>query len=250
MITNENYFSTTSNKSYLSASQVKSFMDCEAKALAELSGEYEREKTVALLVGSYVDTHFEGTLDIFRTKNPDIFTQKGDLKSNFKQAEYIIERVERDEMFMKYMAGEKQVIQTGEIDGIPFKTKIDSYHKGKAIVDLKVVKDFQKIWKDGLKLSFIEYWKYDIQGAIYQAVEGNKLPFFIAAVTKEKEPDLALISIPQERLDYCLEVVKQMSKRIVELKTGQAEPIRCEVCDYCKRTKVINEIISYEDIGL
>jgi hypothetical protein len=250
LINDKNYFSKENNLKYMSASMLKSFMDCEAKALAEIKGEYEREKTVALLVGSYVDAYFEGSLETFQNENSEIFTQKGELKSNFKQAEYIIERVERDPMFMKYMAGDKQVIKTGEIDGIPFKSKIDSYHKGKAIVDLKVVKDFQKIWKDGLKLSFVEYWKYDIQGAIYQAVEGNNLPFFIAAVTKEKEPDLALINIPQERLDYCLDIVKQESKRYQELKQGIGEPSRCEQCDYCKRTKVLTEIISYEDIGI
>ena len=71
---------------------------------------------------------------------------------------------------MKYMAGEKQVIMTGKIADVPYKIKIDSYHPDKAIVDLKVVKDFEKLWNDAekQKQSFIRYWGYDIQGAIYQ----------------------------------------------------------------------------------
>jgi hypothetical protein len=242
------YFSKENSIRYMSYSQFKTFQDCEARALAEISGEFTREKTIPMLVGIYVDSYFEGTLEQFKADNPDVFTAKGELKSNFKQADYIIERVKRDEMFVKYMSGQKQIIQTGEIDGIPFKTKIDSYHPGKAIVDLKVVRDFEKTWKDGLKLSFVEYWKYDIQGAIYQAVEGNRLPFFIAAVTKEKEPNLALINIPQSRLDQCLEIVKQESKRYCQLKQGNGIPNRCEQCDYCKRTKVLDGIVSYEDI--
>lgn len=249
MITNENYFSQENNKKYMSVSQFKSFMKCEVAALAELNGEYEREKTTSLLVGSYVDAHFEKTLDIFKAQNPQIFTKNGTLKSEYRQAEYIINRVERDPLFTKYMSGEKQVIKTGEIEGVPFKIKIDSYHPNKAIVDLKVMKDFAPVYKEAEgRLNFIEAWGYDIQGAVYQAIEGNKLPFFIAGVTKEKEPDLALINIPQEVLDTALYVVKSNVKRFQDLKNGIGEPIRCEKCDYCKRTKVLTKIISMEDL--
>ena len=234
----------------MSASQFKSFCKCEAGAIASLRGENEQEKTVALLVGSFVDAHFSKELDLFKAKNADIFTQKGTLKSEYKHAEYIIERIERDPMMLKYLTGEQQVIKTGEIEGVPFKCKIDTYHPGKAIVDLKVMRDFESQWKDGLKLNFIEYWGYDLQMAIYQKVEGNNLPVFIVAATKEKEPDIAIVSIPQERLDFCLEVVKERVKRFDELKQGLGEPIRCERCDYCRRTKVISNIISYEELSL
>ena len=63
MLTSENYYSPESNQGYMSASQFKSFLDCEARTLAELHGEYHRPSTEALLVGSYVDAYFEGTLD-------------------------------------------------------------------------------------------------------------------------------------------------------------------------------------------
>ena len=36
--------------------------------------------------------------------------------------------------------------------------------------------------------------------------------------------------------------------RVKELKEGQAEPIRCEKCDYCKSTKVITEPIYWMDL--
>ena len=90
---------------------------------------------------------------------------------------------------------------TGEIDGVPVKIKMDSYHPDRAIVDLKIMRDFQPVWVDGKgKLPFAEAWGYDIQGAIYRAVEGNSLPFILAAATKEKVPDIALISIPTDVL--------------------------------------------------
>ena len=58
-LTNENYFSPENNLTYMSASQFKSFRHCESAALAELRGEYKREVTDALLIGSYVDAHSE-----------------------------------------------------------------------------------------------------------------------------------------------------------------------------------------------
>jgi hypothetical protein len=164
-------------------------------AMAELNGEWKREDSVALLVGSYVDAWFEGTLDVFEGSHPEIFKKDGTLKAEYIKADEIIARVSRDELFMKYMSGRKQAVKTGYIEGVPFKIKIDSYHKGKAIVDLKVIKDFEPIWNEekGIRQSFIEYWGYDFQAAIYQAIEGENLPFYICAVTKENHPDLEII---------------------------------------------------------
>ena len=249
MITNENYFSKENELKYMGSTQFKNFMDCEARALATIKGEFETKQTVAMLIGSYIDAHFEGTLDIFKAQHPEIFTQKGTLKADFKHAEYIIERISRDEMFMRYMSGEKQVIKTGEIEGVPVKIKIDSYHEKKVIVDLKIMKDFSPIWKEGQgKLNFIEAWGYDVQGAMYQKIEGNNLPFYIAGATKEDEPDLGIFSISEEVLTLALESVKTHIRRFDDIKKGLIEPVRCEKCDYCKRTKVLKDIISLEDL--
>ena len=249
MITNENYFSRENEKKYMGSSQFKAFMNCEAAALAEINGEYEKKKTAALLVGSYVDAHFEKTLDVFKAQNPELFKRDGSLKSDYVKAEEVISRIERDEMFMRYMSGEKQVIKTGRIAGIPFKIKIDSYHAGAAIVDMKIMKDCECMYKPGEgRLTFIEYWGYDIQGAIYQAVEGNSLPFFIAGATKEEEPDIGIFQIPQGYLDAALDIVKEYAPRFQAIKDGRIEPVRCEKCSYCKRTKKLNKIITLEDL--
>ena len=50
-LTAANYYSTEANQAYFSASQIKSFCSCEARALAEINGEYVRPETTALLVG-------------------------------------------------------------------------------------------------------------------------------------------------------------------------------------------------------
>jgi hypothetical protein len=248
-LNNSNYFSPENNMKYMGGSQFKTFLDCESMGLAEAQGKFEREKTTSMLVGSYVDAYFEGSLDDFKLENQEVFKKDGGLKADFKKAEEIIARVQKDEFFMQFLNGEKQVIKTGEIEGVPFKIKIDAYHPNKAIVDLKVMKSFEREWKDGLKISFVEKWMYDISMSIYQVIEGNKLPIFLAAVTKEKEPDLAIINIPQERLDVCLDIVKKHVKRFDDIKKGLVEPKRCEKCDWCRSTKKLTQIISYEDIG-
>lgn len=254
ILTAENYFSSEARQEYMSSTQFKAFRECEESALAQLTGKYEQPVSTALIVGSYVDAHFEGTLDVFRAKHPEIFKRDGSLKSDYVKAEYMIERIERDELFSKYMSGDKQVIMTGEIDGIPFSIKIDSYHKDKAIVDLKTIKDFKPVYDEDIhrRVPFAEYWGYDIQGAIYQEIvrqnTGKTLPFFIAAVTKETEPNIAVMSIPQERLEERLTLVKALTRRYHSIKQGKEAPARCEKCDWCKKTKVLTEIIDYRDL--
>lgn len=256
-LTDDNYFSHEASMDFMSCSQWKSFHQCEEKALAEIAGDYTRPSSTALLVGSYVDSHFEGTLDIFKAKHPEIFKRDGNLKAEYTKADEIIQRVERSDKFMRYMSGEKQVIMTGEIAGVPFKIKIDSYHPDKSIVDLKCMKDFEPIWnaEKHCKEPFVEAWGYDIQGAIYQEIvrqnTGKQLPFIIAGATKQTPVNHDLMYVPQERLDECLSLVKALAPRYQALKQGKEEnPSRCEKCDWCLETKILTEIVDYRDIGV
>ena len=233
---------------YMGSSQFKAFDRCEAAALAEIRGEYVREKTTAMMVGSYVDAYFSGELDEFKSKNPEIFKRDGALKAEYIQADGIIRRIESDPMFMRYISGTPQVILTGEIRGVPVKIKIDSYHPGRAIVDLKVMRDFSPIWVNGSELTFVEAWGYDIQGAMYRAVEGHNLPFVLAAATKEPIPDIALISIPSDVLDVSMEYVESKILRFSDIKKGLIDPERCGHCDYCKSTKILDGLVDYRDV--
>ena len=141
----ENYFSNEARKFYTGSSEIKDFLECEACALAKLNSEFEEEKSKAMMVSSYIDEYFSGTLEKYKAENPDIFTKQGELKADYKIADEVISQIEADEMFMKYLSGEHQVIMTGEISGVPAKIKIDSYHEGKAIVDLKCIANLDLI---------------------------------------------------------------------------------------------------------
>lgn len=243
ILTEENYFSKEAETEYMSVSQFKLFSECQAKAMAALNGEYVRPDIAALLVGSYVDAHFSGTLDLFIAKHPEILKRDGTLKAEYINAGEIIKRIERDELFMDYLLGEDQVIMTGEIEGIKVKIKIDSLHPDR-IVDLKIMRDFEPIYKPGQgRLPWFEAWGYDLQGAVYREIvrqnTGEVLPFYLAAATKEKVTDIDIVKIGDDLLDYELDVFRKKAPFFDAIKKGVFLPERCEKCDWCKETKVL-----------
>lgn len=247
-LTRENYHSLWANKEFMGASQFKSFMDCEARTIAEIEGVWQRTPSTNMLIGSYVDAHFSSEMDLFKAQHPEIFKKNGDLLSPFEKANTIIQRIERDPMMMDYLTGEHQVIKTGFIAGVPFKIMMDVYRPGERIVDQKIMRDFAYIWHEGARRTFVEVWGYDYQAAIYQATEGNLLPFILAAATKESEPDLALLQVPQDVIDDRLDTVKYYAPVYQMIKLGLQDPARCEKCDYCKATRVLTGVIDYRDL--
>lgn len=252
-LTKANYFGVRAQAQYFGVSQFKAFQKCEAAALAEIQKEYKPEKTTALLVGSYVDAYFEGTLDRFKRDNPECIKKDGSLKAEYQQANRIIERIERDPLMMNYLDGRTQVIMTGTIADVPVKIKVDALHDDK-IVDLKVMKDFQNIYLPEMgKVSFIEAWGYDLQGAVYQEIvrqnTGEKLPFYIVAATKEKVTDIGVFQIEQELLDFELERFKDHVGAYDLIKKGVIPPDRCEKCDYCKSTKILERAMKVSELN-
>lgn len=272
-VTAKNYFDSDIEMAYMGSTQVKSFLRCEAAALAQLKGEYRPATTTAMLVGSYVDAHFEGSLDVFQAQHPELFKRDGTLKAEFSRANEIISRMEADELYSLLMSGQKQVIRTGEIAGVPFKIKIDSLLDGDAcaeivrrfpdtaavfemcngaIVDQKVMRDLEDVW-DGEERAYVPFWRawrYDVQGAIYQAVEGHLWPFLLAAGTKEDEPDLRAIHICDEVLSHKLAEIEDMVPRFQAVKEGREAPCRCERCAYCRSTRKLTRILDAGELEI
>lgn len=230
-LTDDTYYSPEANKVFFSVSQYKDFCRCEAMAMAKLCGEYEQPMTKAMLVGSFVDHYFEGTLKQFMEENPKIFYCRSGLRADFKKADAIIKRVESDQRFMQFMGGEKQKILVFEMYGVPWKIKMDSFVEDICITDLKVVQNFRSL----------PLWRYDVQGAVYQAgAEANgygKLPFYLAVVTKEAVTNFDIFQIDQPTLDMALREIERNMPRFIAVKAGQEEPHYCGVCDYCKSVK-------------
>lgn len=231
-LNDDNYYSQEINQSYFSVSQYKDFCKCEAMAMAKLRGDYEQKTTKAMLIGTLVDRFFEGTLGKLRKESPNIFFRRdGEFRAEFRKADQIIKRVQQDERFMQYMSGDKQKILTFEMFWAPWKMKMDSFVEGICITDLKVVRNFKSL----------AFWRYDLQGAVYQAgVEANgygKLPFYLAAATKDAVTDFDIFQIDQPTLDMALREIEGNMPRFIKVKQGIEPPTYCGTCDYCKSVK-------------
>jgi hypothetical protein len=131
---------------------------------------------------------------------------------------------------------------------------MDVYIANRAIVDLKVMKSIRETFyvKDRGRISFVEYYGYDTQAAIYQNLveinTGKKLPFLIAVASKEEETDIEVIGFDQPYLDMVLQGVFLNIGRIHDLKQGRVIPTRCGSCDYCHATKILTGPIHFKDL--
>lgn len=245
-LTKETYIT---DHSFMSFTRYSKFMSCEASAAAH----YKTATTPAMLMSSYVDAYFSNELKEFKEQHLEIFTKTGTLKSDYVKAEEIIKRIESDENLMYYLSGEKQKIMAGVIDGVKFKAKMDSYKEHEFIVDLKVMKDFKPIWSNGMKSNFIDAYMYTTELALFQEIvyqnTGEKLPCYIAGITKETPSDVGIFEIPQVQLDLALSNVKEHLTRINSILKGEVAPNRCGECEYCRLTKKA-EVMNYYFAGM
>lgn len=267
-LTKENYFSLEASRHYMSVSQFKSFLPsyggCEARAMAELNGEYQRPSKEAFMEGHYVHAWNEGTLDEFKANNPDLYSSRGatagQLKSNFQHCNKMIEVLENDPLVMKALSGQKEVIMTAKLFGVPWKIMIDSYQPEVGIfADLKALKEMDGKWwnKDAQAYeNFIDHYGYNLQMAIYAEVEkrvkerNNWLIPHMVVVTKQDPPDHEIIYFDFDSIERGLSIVSNFIHRVIEVKTGKEEPIRCEKCDYCRETKKIKRIKHFAELAL
>lgn len=259
-LTKDNYYSNEADRHFMSVSQYKSFLKCEAATMAKLNGEYEEPKSDALLFGSYVHAWLDGTMDEFIENNPDLFSTrgatKGQLKAQYKLADEMIEVLKADPFVMMALDGQKEVVMTGELFGLPWKIRMDVYNpQFGRFADLKTVKAiYEKYWHEEIGYcSFVEAYGYITQMAIYSEIEnqnrgGEWLENFIVAVSKETPPDKAVITIDYDSLVNELQQVEGRMERIREVKLGRLEPKSCGKCEYCRRKKKVTSVIHYLEL--
>jgi hypothetical protein len=250
----ENYHSIEADRDYMSVSQFKSFVECEAKAFAKLNDEYKQPSSNALIVGSYVHAAFESEeafKEFVEQNNGAIFKPRGGMYSDFETANSMIYAVKQDPFAMFAMEGEKEVIFTGELYGTPWKIKVDSInHSRNTFSDLKTTQDLHKrYWSDKYEgwVSFVEAWDYVLQMAIYRKIiEQNTSALYnpyIVAVTKENPPNKAVLHFDESRFSFEYEYAEMKMERFVQVKHGKEKPIGCGKCDYCRSVKKLSDTI-------
>lgn len=270
-LTEENYHSKECDKAYMSFHTWAAFHGtlgvpaCEARAVAELNGEFEEDTSDAFLLGGYVDAALVGDPGEkikYAEAHPEMFVtrgeRKGELQTKYLVAEKMIKRCKEDQLFMESLSGEHQAILVCMICGVPFKCKIDSLVRGKALVDLKTTREMHKQFyiPDFGHVDFISYYGYVYQLAWYrEAVKilfGETLPCFIAPVSKSEYPEIKLVHIDDLSLHDAWTEIKNSIENgsLVEVWRGEIEPIRCNnpECHYCMSTEVLKEPINYKEL--
>ena len=256
-LTNDNYYSNEANLHYISVSQFKSAMECEARMVAELKGEFTRPPSTALMVGSYLHAAIEGEQafkEFFEKERSNIFNTRGNKYAPFIQADAMIETVKNDAFCQFALEGEKEVIFTGELFGAQWKIKVDNInHQRRFFSDLKSTQELGKrYWSDKYStwVSFVQAYDYVLQVYVYREIiyqnTGHYYDPYIVAVTKESPPDKAVLHFDHSRFDFERDYVEMMLPSILEAKQGNKTPQRCEKCEYCRATKKINGTFEIE----
>ncbi|MCC5465569.1 PD-(D/E)XK nuclease-like domain-containing protein [Pelosinus baikalensis] len=258
-LNSENYFSLEADREYFSVSQVKSFLACEAKQMALLNGDWQKEDKKAFLIGSYVHAWNSGDLQEFISKNySSIYKKNGEMYADFIAADQMINTLKNDKFIERMREGEKELIYTAELFGAKWKIAVDIINDElEYFNDIKTARSIrEKYWDEETrqKVNFIKNYRYDIQMAVYaEVVRINKgLDYYyhphIIAVDKQSVPDKEIIYMGREFIPEVLQEVSSYMPRLILVKGGNTEPARCGKCDYCLSTKKITEAIFWTDL--
>ncbi len=217
-------------------------------------------------MGNYVHSYFESpkahAAFIDENKDELLSTRgesKGQLKAPYKVADEMIKVLEEDNFFKQvYAPGEKEVIVTGEINGIPWKGKIDSLVKNdNYFCDLKTVDDIHKRhWNESDRNwdNFIFDRQYEMQMAIYEELIRQTFDVecepFIFAVSKQTPPDHEAFHFESDeaqfRMQEAMDQILQNQDRYWRILMGEEKPIGCGHCEYCRKVKKLS---GFQDVS-
>jgi hypothetical protein len=256
MLDHDTYYSPVADLAYFSASQCRHFQECEAAEIARLRGEYRPEPTEAMLVGSYVDRALTAPAQLdawIETHKGDILTGRGQKRAAFERADAMIARLTRDPLAAELLAGAKQVILTGSINGHAFKAQLDVLKADRRIFcDLKTVASFEPAWAsqrldDGttrnIRVPWYDcyWWQMSVYDALLrEAYQDSQWLCILVAVTKQDPPDIGAWTLNSpERMAHELAQGTASLAQWAACKRGEAIPRRCEDCAYCRQTKAL-----------
>lgn len=255
-ITPENYHSHEAKIAYMSHSQWRSWNECAAATFAEIFRGYQRPKTTPLIVGGYVDRALTAPEDFARyceEYKEDIYGAKGGKLADYKKADLVIDRIQKDATWKIMMSAKKQVVMHGTISGVDwlYMSDIQIERNGyETIIDLKTAADFDDDWvKDGngrnIKVNWIDaagYWRQLAVGRyLFQETYGATPVCAIVAAKKPSTEDrpvgLGLWVLDNEvRMSSEIRRIRELTPMVMDWKTGKVTPPRCEKCDYCMGT--------------
>lgn len=256
ILNRENYHSPEARRKWLSSSDVRQAIKCEFAWKAYRTGKMqEDESNEAFKQGNLFEVMLSGTdeeIQLFQQNNPDVFSSrgatKGQLKSSYQSVMDCVESVRRQLFLMEIIQNSrKQVIMTGKIMGVPFRVMCDLIYTDGSIYDLKCMKSFTREWSSRAEtyVEWFEAWNYHVQLWIYKEIaeqNGLTVPNVGLIAGSKHNADVQALRfgndlIAQAKADALYEI-----ERMRDILNG-AEPMRCESCDVCIKSRTINKFM-------
>lgn len=216
--------------------------------------------TPALFQGQYVDVALTepDKFAQFKMDHSDKIFSRGGVRADILKLDKAIDRVRKDEFFMHMISGDTQeIIAIESFHGYPYKCMMDCLNfEEMFLTDLKTCKalDGQE-WvriSDGSfrKVSWIAYWRYPMQLALYREAVKQKYGFsphpYIAAMEKisniENSPNFDVFDLfdkmPIEgELRRGVHSMEQMGDMVDADLEDPASVKRCGTCEWCIKNK-------------
>lgn len=253
-VTPANYHDPETKRVFMSHSQWRNWNTCAAATRAEIFNGYQPRKTTALIVGGYVDRALTSPEDFARyceEFKTDIYGAKGGKLADFKKADLLIERLEKDPAWRDIVkSAKKQVVMQGQIAGVDWLYMSDLQIESKAgetIIDLKTAADFEDDWvKDvngkNVKVGWIDaagYWRQLAVGRelFHQTHKTDPVCAIIGAkkpVTEDRPVGLGLwVMDDVVRLSEEIRQIERLTPLVMSWKSGAVPAPACGKCDYC-----------------
>ena len=236
----------------LSVSTYKRYIKCPRAARAVELGQWPADTGKALLIGSYVDCGLlepEKFEDFKERHASEIFTKAGKLSADFVMADNMISAAKASPEFMCSLEGDKQTEIIKEINGVPFRSKLDVCNRERnIIVDLKTMKapseGGRPVDSEALRWHIkrqADAYNYALQGAVYRYMaDMQDAEVYLSIIFKTKDnPRLVFCQLSEETMqaafDEFLENVQQVSEwrqetDMLRLPACNEEHGRCLYC--------------------
>lgn len=252
-LTQSNYHSPAARKRWFSSSDVKAAKRCEAAWLAEYQGKVKRqEDKPAFLYGhlfeaaltmptaqfhSWLESHPE----LLSTRGPS----KGQLLSQHRGALDLAKAVRRS----PYLYGlvrrcKKQVILTGELNGLPVRVMMDLVDKDGSIYDLKAMRDFKSSY-DPVREEWLDwwaFWDYPMQLYVYREIarqNGLAVPHVGLIAASKSDEDVQALQFGDEIMNAAEADTAYTMERMTAILQGKEEPQGCGACPWCLKHKKV-----------
>lgn len=250
ILTPENYHSDEARAAYISSSDIKLAMRCEAMWAAQDKGQYRRpEGTAAFAYGHLFEEALTGNAETYITQHPELTLsrgpRKGELYAEYSGAIDLAAAVRRSSFLANLIDRcRKQVILIGELCGLPVRVMMDLVDEDESIYDIKSAKDFRTVWDDDRQeyMDWWAVWKYPVQLWVYREVarqNGLTVPHVGLIAGSKSNMDVQAVRFSEETMTAAQADAEYTLRRMAAIRKGD-KPDECGRCEWCLSQKKID----------